>query len=153
MTSITVTLSDPTAPEARALIAALDHYLGLLYQAEENHLLDPERLTAPDVRFLLARIDGRAVGCGALRIDSSGYAEIKRMYVDPIHRGRGIAGSIMATLEDLAQAEGIKLLKLETGDRQREAVGLYRQLGFTPCGAFGDYRCGGEASIFMEKHL
>lgn len=153
MTSMTVTLSDPTAPEARALIAALDHYLGQLYQPEENHLLDPEQLKAPDIRFLLARRDGRAVGCGALRIDRSGYAEIKRMYVDPVHRGLGIAGSIMAALEELARVEGIGLLKLETGDLQREAVGLYRRLGFTPCAAFGDYPCAGSASIFMEKQL
>ncbi|MBP7334399.1 GNAT family N-acetyltransferase [Niveispirillum sp.] len=153
MNNITVIPSDPTAPDARALIAALDHYLGQLYQPEDNHLLDPEQLKAPDIRFLLARRDGRAVGCGALRIDPSGYGEIKRMYVDPIHRGRGIASSIMAGLEQQARAEGLGLLKLETGTLQREAVGLYRRLGFTDCGAFGDYPCGGDASIFMEKKL
>lgn len=153
MNSITVTLSDPTLPEARALIAALDHYLEQLYQPEDNHLLDPEQLKAPDIRFLLARRDGRAVGCGALRIDADGYAEIKRMYVDPVHRGRGIAGSLMAELEAVARSEGIGLLKLETGDLQREAVGLYRRLGFTPCAAFADYPCGGTASIFLEKRL
>ncbi|MFV3130220.1 GNAT family N-acetyltransferase [Niveispirillum sp. KHB5.9] len=154
MNSIHVTLADPTQPDARALIAALDLYLGQLYQPEDNHLLDPEQLRAPDMRFLLARRDGRAVGCGALRLDpAAGYAEVKRMYVDPVHRGRGIAGAIMAQLEELARAEGIPLLKLETGDLQREAVGLYRRLGFTDCGAFGEYSCGGGASIFMEKHL
>lgn len=153
MNSILVTPADPTQPDARALIAALDLYLGQLYQPDDNHLLNPEQLKAPDMRFLLARRDGRAVGCGALRLDPAGYAEVKRMYVDPVHRGRGIAGAIMARLEELARAEGITLLKLETGNLQREAVGLYRRLGFTDCGAFGDYSCGGSASIFMEKHL
>ncbi|OYQ31772.1 hypothetical protein CHU95_21845 [Niveispirillum lacus] len=153
MTTISVARSDPTAPDARALIAALDAYLGHLYQPEDNHLLDPEQLTAPDMRFLLARRDGRAVGCGALRIDPSGYGEIKRMYVDPVHRGLGIAGSIMSALEQLARAEGIGLLKLETGEPQREAVRLYQRLGFTRCAAFGNYSCGGGASIFMEKTL
>lgn len=153
MTHFTVELADPTLPEARALIADLDHYLGELYQPEENHLLDPQQLKSPDIRFLLARRDGRAVGCGAIRIDADGYAEVKRMYVDPVHRGRGIAGLVMARLEELARADGIRLLKLETGELQREAVGLYRRLGFTPCGSFGDYPCGGGASIFMEKQL
>lgn len=153
MNSILVAPADPTLPEARALIAALDQYLAALYQPEDNHLLDPERLAAPDMRFLLARRDGRAVGCGALRFDPEGYAEVKRMYVDPVHRGRGVAGAIMAALEELARQEGIGLLKLETGDLQREAVGLYRRLGFTPCGAFSDYPCGGTASLYMEKRL
>lgn len=154
MSSITVDLADPTLPEARALIAALDTYLGGLYQPEENHLLDPEQLKAPAMRFLLAWRDDRAVGCGALRLDpAAGYAEIKRMYVDPAHRGQGIASAILARLEDLTRTAGIDLLKLETGTLQQEAVSLYRRLGFTPCGAFGDYPCGGDASLFMEKRI
>lgn len=152
MTHYTVEAADPTLPEARALINDLDRYLGELYQPDDNHLMAPEQLKQPDIRFLLARRDRRAVGCGALRIDAEGYAEVKRMYVDPVHRGRGIAALIMGKLEDAARAEGITLLKLETGELQREAVRLYRRLGFTPCGVFGDYPCDG-ASIFMEKRI
>ncbi len=154
MNDINIALADPTAPDARALIAALDHYLIGLYQPEDNHLLDPEQLKAPDIRFLLARADGVAVGCGALRLfPGEGYAEIKRMYVDPAHRGRGIARRIIAALEDMARAEGLSLLKLETGHLQVEAVALYHRLGFTRCGAFADYPCGGDASLFMEKRV
>ena len=153
MNLIEVTLADPTQPEARILIAALDRYLGELYQPQDNHLLDPEQLRAPDIRFLLARLDGAAAGCGALRIDPAGYGEVKRMYVDPSLRGQGIAKQVMAALEGLARHEGIAVLKLETGALQAEAVGLYRGLGFTPCDSFGDYPCAGGASLFMEKRL
>lgn len=153
MTSIDVGVADPTLPEASALIAALDRYLGQLYQPDENHLLDPEQLKASDIRFLLARQDGHAVGCGALRIDPAGYGEVKRMYVDPARRGQGVAKQVMAALEQVARAERIGLLKLETGALQPEALALYRRLGFTPCGSFGDYPCAGGASLFMEKYL
>lgn len=153
MTDITIAPADPTMPEARALIAALDHYLIGLYQPEDNHLLDPEQLKAPDIRFLLARVDGVAVGCGALRLDGEGYGEIKRMYVDPARRGQGIAKRILDALESVARAEGLSLLKLETGNLQVEAVALYARLGFTPCAAFADYPGGGDASLFMEKRV
>lgn len=152
MGRVDITLTDPTGPDASALIAALDDYLNSLYCPEDNHLLDPEQLRAPDMRFLLARVEGVAAGCGALRLDPGGYAEVKRMFVRPDCRGRGLATSIMAALEALARAEGIGLLKLETGELQAEAVALYRGLGFTPCASFADYPCNG-ASIFLEKRL
>ena len=87
-----------------------------------------------------------------MRIDPQGYAEVKRMYVDPARRGHGIAGLLMAALEDAARAEGIGLLKLEMGELQREAVAFYRRSGFTPCAAFADYPENG-ASVFLEKRL
>ncbi|MFV3074443.1 GNAT family N-acetyltransferase [Niveispirillum fermenti] len=151
--AVTIAPADPTMPAARALIAALDHYLGGLYGAEDNHLLDPERLRAPDIRFLLAVRDGVAMGCGALRLDvPGGYAEIKRMYVDPACRGQGVASAILSALAQTARASGLLLLKLETGERQVEAVALYRRLGFTPCASFAEYPCNG-ASLFLEKRL
>lgn len=152
MSRVDITLADPTEPEARTLIAALDDYLNGLYTPEDNHLLDPEQLRAPNMRFLLARVDGVAAGCGALRLDAAGYAEVKRMFVWPDYRGRGLARSILAALEARAKSEGIGLLKLETGELQAEAVALYRGLGFTTCASFADYPCNG-ASIFLEKHL
>lgn len=151
--NVTVTPADPTMPAARALIAALDRYLGGLYGPDDNHLLDPERLKAPDIRFLLARRDGVAVGCGALRLDvPGGYAEVKRMYVDPACRGQGVASAILSALSETARTAGLPLLKLETGEKQVEAVALYRRLGFTPCARFADYPCRG-ASLFLEKRL
>jgi len=69
------------------LLAALDAYLESLYPPESNHILDVDTLCAPNVRFFVARRRGKAVGCGALRIDSAGYGEVKRMFVHPEARG------------------------------------------------------------------
>lgn len=150
MSDIAIRPADPLSPEARRLIADLDDYLGRLYGPEENHLLAPERLAEPDILFLLAWQGQRAVGCGAIRIDKEGdYAEVKRMYVDPAHRGHGIAGQVLMALNAEAARHGLAMLKLETGPAQTEAIALYTRFGFTRCGAFGGYPCGG--SLFMER--
>jgi GNAT superfamily N-acetyltransferase len=98
--------------------------------------------TAADVSVVvLARDDdGTAVGCGALRaLDGTG-AEVKRMYVVPSARGRGIARAVLAALEVAALERGWTTLWLETGPRQPEAVALYVGAGYRPTGPFGAYR-------------
>jgi GNAT superfamily N-acetyltransferase len=79
------------------------------------------------------------VGCGAVRRLDNEVAEIKRMYVIPDHRGQGIARAILAQLEAEATMLGVRRLFLETGDRQPEAVSLYRSAGFTEIPCFGEY--------------
>ncbi|SNT06382.1 MULTISPECIES: GNAT family N-acetyltransferase [unclassified Azospirillum] len=147
-----ITLADPRSAEALALITALDAYLDTLYPPEENYLLDPDRLAQPDIRFLLARLDGQVVGCGAIRLDPDGYGEIKRMFVQPAWRGRRIAEALLAGLADIARQQGLTRLKLETGPAQQAAVRLYERAGFRPCGPFADYPDNG-ASLFMQRLL
>ncbi len=77
------------------LLAALDAYLESLYPPESNHILDIDTLCAPNIRFFVARRRGEAVGCGALRIDSAGYGEVKRMFVRPEARGRKLGRAIL----------------------------------------------------------
>lgn len=152
MTGVTIDAADPRSPDAVALIEALDRYLDTLYPPEANFLLDVDSLAAPDMRFLLARLDGDAVGCVALRIDREGYGEVKRMYVRPDRRGSGIGRHLLARLETLARADGLTTLRLETGDLQAEAVALYRKAGFTDRGPFADYP-DIPSSLFLEKTL
>lgn len=103
--------------------------------------------------FMVAReVDSTAVGCGALRQLDEYTAEIKRMYVLPEYRGRGIAGEIVAALEDFARTMGWRRLVLETGDRLPEAAGLYRKLGYRSIPLFGDY-LGSESSLCFAKDL
>lgn len=105
---------------------------------------------------LLARDDmGTAVGCGALRDLGAGIAEVKRMYVAPAARGRGVARAVLAGLEEAARGRGWTTLRLETGPRQPEAVGLYLSAGFRPIRAFGDYVGAPDAedSLFFERLL
>ncbi len=142
---------NPDQPAVIALIRAADAYLEGLYPPEENYLLDIARLREPDVTFLVARLNGEVVGCGAM-VRYPGYGEIKRMFVDPSRRGHGIGRRLVQRLEQVAATAKLRLLRLETGTRQPEALGLYRAVGYVECGPFGDYRAG-EFNLFMEKRL
>src|SRR5262249_60591573 len=79
--------------------------------------------------FLVASLAGRPVGCGAVRRIDNGVAEVKRMYVSPDVRGRGVGGIVLAALEAEARALGAGRLVLEAGERQPEAIALYRRGG------------------------
>jgi putative acetyltransferase len=96
--------------------------------------------TAADVEvFLVAYVAGLAVGCAGLRRLAEGAAEIKRMYVDPAHRGSDVARAILVALEQEAARRGIAVLRLETGDRQPDAMRFYEREGYAPIPAFGHY--------------
>jgi putative acetyltransferase len=75
-----------------------------------------------------------------------------RKMVDPVFRGQGIGGALLAEIVTRARAAGFTSLKLETGISQPEAIGLYRRDGFVDIAPFGDYQLD-PLSIFMEKRL
>ncbi|MFC4062236.1 GNAT family N-acetyltransferase [Planomonospora corallina] len=93
----------------------------------------------PEARFLVAVAGGRAVGCGAVQPVDASTGEIKRMYVAPGHRRRGVARALLAALEELARAQGRSALRLATGHLQPEAVELYRSCGYAPIPPYGKY--------------
>ncbi|RBY93695.1 GNAT family N-acetyltransferase [Blastococcus sp. TF02-8] len=113
--------------------------------------------SAADVAVVLVARDddGTPVGCGALRALGDGAAEVKRMYVVPSARGRGVSKAVLAGLEEAARDRGWTTLRLETGPLQPEAVGLYRGAGYRETGPFGAYRDDPDAvdSLFFERHL
>ena len=134
------------------MIAELDAYQDTLYPPESRHSLDLESLKQANVLFFVARDDARqAVGCGAVVLNAS-YGEIKRMFVRPTCRGKGIARGLLAALESASTSAGCKLLKLETGPFQPEALALYASCGYTRRGPFGNYS-DDPLSVFMEKRL
>lgn len=91
-------------------------------------------------RFVVATIDGRAVGCGALQpTDETGTGELKRMYVLPEFRGRGVASAVLGSLESLAAGSGYAALRLATGERQPEAIALYEKCGYRRTEPYGKY--------------
>ena len=142
----------PNQPDIVAMLAQLDAYFAALYPAESNHLLDIDSLAREGVVFLVARDEqARLLGCGAF-MDRGSYAEVKRMVVDPASRGRGVGARLLARIVERATAAGFTSLKLETGVRQPEAIGLYQRDGFTYCAPFGDYQPD-PLSLFMEKAL
>jgi putative acetyltransferase len=100
----------------------------------------------------IARDGGQAVACGALKRHAGGIGEVKRMYTRPSHRGHKIGARIVARIEALARAEGLKRLVLETGDRHPAAWTVYERAGFTRCGPVLDYP-DVTWSVFYEKPL
>jgi putative acetyltransferase len=137
---VVVRQESPDQPEVRRLLAQLDEYLQGLYPPESNHLLGIGELLQPQIRFLVARRDRTAYGCGAVKLEEGGTAEVKRMYVDPASRGLGIGKSLMRAIEETAQRESVRTLRLETGIHQPEAIGLYIASGFREVSAFPPYR-------------
>jgi putative acetyltransferase len=142
----------PDQPDVMALIEALDAYANALYPPESNHLLDISALCDPAVTFLVMRDGSEAVGCGAVLRDPRGWGEVKRMYVRPDQRGRGIGRRVLAEIEAIARVSRLPLLRLETGIHNTEALALYRRAGFADCAAFGDY-APDPLSVFMEKRV
>ena len=151
---ITVAAEPFDSADARRLIAALDAHLASRYS--------PDQMFGPNLRiehlkpgigtFLIARADGLAIGCGALRRLDETTAEVKRMYVEPELRGRGVAKAILEHLEAAARVLGTHRLVLETGVHQAEAIGLYRQAGFSPISCFGEY-ADSPTSVCFEKKI
>jgi putative acetyltransferase len=139
---------------ASALIAALNSELLARYPEEgaRHFQLDAEEVIEGRGAFLVAYTPERAVGCGALRRREADIAELKRMYVVPSARGRGVAGIIVRALEREAHALGVIRLVLEAGERQPEALALYRRAGFTVVPRFGEY-ADSPLSLCMAKHL
>ena len=152
MHATTLAPETPDQPEVIALIAELDAWQDTLYPPESRHALDLSSLMQARVRFHVARdADGRAVGCGAVVLTPD-HGEIKRMFVRPDCRGQGIARRLMQALEQAAAAAGCRVLRLETGPYQPEALGLYASLGYRRRGPYGDY-VDDPLSVFMEKSL
>jgi putative acetyltransferase len=150
--AVAFTTEHPDSEEVRALIARLDAELDERYPREVIHALHPEGLTDLRLAFVVARVAGEAVACGALRLLGPGVGEVKRMYVLPAFRGRGLARQVLATLEGLARERGYSVLRLETGSRLAEAVGLYRSAGYEEIPVFGEY-VGNPFSLCFEKRL
>ncbi len=101
--------------------------------------------------MLGACVEGEVVGCAALKFHS-GYAEVKRVFVKPDYRGRGLSRMLMDGLHALALEHGQHVSRLETGHHQLEAIKLYEKLGYGRIEPFGEYRCTPQ-SICMEKVL
>jgi len=134
------------------LIALLDQDLWSRYKEEQakfvaHNFMD---LTA---RVIVAYEGEQAVGCGCFRpTEENGTVEIKRMFVQPGSRGKGIAAGILQELENWAKQERFNRAILETGNQQPEAIGLYHKTGYTQIEKYGPYKDMPE-SICMAKKL
>ena len=142
----------PRTTDAARLIDLLSAELGERYGDDGTGGFNPEVVCVPGGAFVVARLGGVAVGCGALRPLTPEVGEIKRMYVTQSHRGKGISRRILADLEERARAFGYRSVRLETGVLQQEAMGLYETSGYHRIECYG-YHKDDPRSVCFEKLL
>lgn len=97
-----------------------------------------EEITPPNGCFVAARLAGDPVGCGVVKVTAPGVADLKRMWVSPRVRGRGVGRRLLRRLVAEARAMGMHQVRLETNRALTEAIALYRAEGFVEVPAFND---------------
>ena len=137
--TVTLAAESPLSEDVRRLIAELNATLLALTPAEYCSHMTVEQMAGPETTVFVARTDGTAVACGALRRHADGIGEVKRMYTEPAYQSRGIGARILSEIEALAQREGLLRLVLETGHQHPAAWHLYERAGFARCEPVLDY--------------
>jgi GNAT superfamily N-acetyltransferase len=138
-------------PHFRQLVVMLDEDLTVRYGELQKHYAQFNHINFIDTVVLAVENDIPA-GCGCFRFFSPGTIEIKRMYVKPEFRGRGLSRLILSELEKWAGELGYAESVLETGNQQAEAIHLYHRSGYTEIPNYGNYE-GTLTSICMHKKL
>jgi len=145
--------ADPVAYE---LVERVQQEYVRRYGGRDEAAVDPAEFEPPVGSFLVAAVDGVPAGCGGWRVHGYGAApgsvEVKRVYVEPAFRRRGLAQLLMAALEDDAAAAGHRAVVLNSGDRQPEALAMYAALGYAPVPGYGRY-AGMPGAVFLGKEI
>jgi len=139
-------------PDFQRLIIDLDKEFWVRYPDTQQDFA-PFNYVDERARVIVAYDDATAIGCGCFRPMKEGDAiEIKRMYVIPFFRNRGVGKVILHTLEQWAGEQGFSISKLETGINQPEAIAAYEKSGYTLIPNFEPY-VNVKESICMMKQL
>jgi DNA-binding MarR family transcriptional regulator/GNAT superfamily N-acetyltransferase len=152
--SVEITLESPDSADARWCLSEYFRELGARFEGgfhhEEEGLADAVEMVPPAGVFVLARLDGEAVGCGGLKRIDKATGEIKRVWTAPKARGMGVARRMLRTLEAAARDMGLKRVRLDTNRALKEAHALYRKEGFREIARFNDNPY---ADHWFEKRL
>lgn len=136
-------------PDFTALVKCLD--ADLAQRDGEDHDFYAQFNQIDTIRFAVVAYENETpVGCGAIKAYSPDAMEVKRMYVSPEHRGKGIATLILSELENWAGELSYTRCVLETGKKQPEAIELYKKAGYRVIANYGQY-AGVENSVCFEK--
>ncbi len=131
---VTVAVEDPTTPDARWCIAQYFAELDARFEAgfdpTRSISADSQELVSPFGALLVARLRGKPVGCGAVKLHRREPAELKRMWVAPAMRGSGLGRHLLEELERHASEAGARTVRLETNRSLKEAIALYRSAGY-----------------------
>jgi DNA-binding MarR family transcriptional regulator/GNAT superfamily N-acetyltransferase len=151
---VEVAAEAPGSPDARWCIgnyfAELDARFRTGFDPRRSIPADARDLVPPGGALLIARLRGKAVGCGALRFHRGAPAELKRMWVAPEARGLGLGRRLLLELERTARAAGARVVRLETNRALKEAIQLYRASGYREVAPFNDEPY---AQHWFEKRL
>lgn len=152
--SVAVAVEPPDSADARACLSSYFRELAARfeggYDAAGDSTAPDEKMRPPGGVFVVARLDGRAVGCGGLkRVDEAG-GEIKRVWTSPDVRGLGVARTIMRRLEAEARQMGLKTVRLDTNKALFEARAFYLRRGYREVARFNDNPY---AHFWFEKAL
>jgi GNAT superfamily N-acetyltransferase len=139
-------------PVAHLLVERVQEEYVQRYGGRDAAVVEPGEFLPPHGIFLVAEVDGVPAGCGAWRVLSPGVVEIKRVYVEPNFRRRGLAQGMVQALEDGATRAGHGSVVLNTGQEQPEALALYADLGYVPVSGYGIYACA-PGAVFLGKSL
>ena len=150
--TVTITEESPLQDDVSKLIFELNEALLELTPAQYCTHMTADEMARPDTTVFVAREDGYALACGALKRHENAVGEVKRKYTHPNSRGKNIGGKILEEIERLARSERLSRLALETGDKHPAAWRVYERGGFTRCGAVLDYPENGW-SVLYEKQL
>jgi DNA-binding MarR family transcriptional regulator/GNAT superfamily N-acetyltransferase len=133
---------DPEHPDAkrclRAYVAELNRRSDIPFDPSNGSTAEPHEVRPPAGAFLVAYLNGDAIGCGAVKHRSGGPSDIKRMWVAESARGLGIGRRLLRELEQLARDSGARVVQLETNAALAEAISLYRSAGYGEVPAFND---------------
>ncbi|SIQ72303.1 GNAT family N-acetyltransferase [Pontibacter lucknowensis] len=141
--------TDSDDPDFVAFVRLLDADLAI--RDGEEHAFYAQYNKIDKIKYVvLAYEDGKALGCGAIKEYEPGTMEVKRMYVLPDSRGKGIASQVLAELEGWARELSYTRCILETGLKQPEAISLYKKNGYQLFPNYGQY-AGVENSVCFEK--
>jgi len=147
---LTAQRASASAEPGRSLLRAMGAELDALYGSEEVLSGAPADFAGPGDAFLVVSDGGRPVACGGIKRLDDRTGEIKRMYVVPEARGRGVARALLGFLEGTARELGYTRVRLDTGDRQPHARALYVSARYAP---IDDYNANPAASFWFEKAL
>jgi DNA-binding MarR family transcriptional regulator/GNAT superfamily N-acetyltransferase len=140
--AVTIEAADPASAEARACFEAyfreLEERFETGFDPARTVSANPEELVPPAGLFLIAQLDGRPLGCGALKVTGRKVGEIKRMWVAPDARGLGIAQRLLDALEKHAVQMDLDTLQLDTNRALKEARALYTRNGYREIPRYND---------------
>jgi GNAT superfamily N-acetyltransferase len=152
--SIEFTLVDPETPDAIRFRRAMEDEAERLYGDREGTIhdvsADPDEMRPPSGGFLVVRRDGSAIGGGGFKQLDGRTCEIKRMYLEPEWRGKGLSRALLEAIEAAARDAGYAVARLDTGDRQPSAKRLYDGAGYR---RIGDYNGNPLARLWYEREL